>query len=131
MFNYLLKGVLAASAVSLLENYRQLSVRMLKIETAKSYLHGVRMARQSALGLLGMGLMIGLICLGALLFHAGLFLLLPWSVKAKALLGLFLGLAYVAAGVVALREAMSERVWMEKSGATKMVRKATAPSGQD
>ena len=128
MLNYLLKGVLAASAVKLLENYRQLSVHMLKIEAAKSYLHGVRMVRQSALGLLWMGLLTGLICLGALLFHAGLFMLLPWSLKAKALLGMFLGLAYVAAGAVVLREAMSERVWMEKSGAAKMVRDATGSS---
>ena len=130
MFNYLLKGVLAASAVTLLENYRQLSVHMLKIEAAKSYLHGVQMARQSALGLLEMGLLIGLVSLGALLFHVGLFMLLPWSVKAKALLVMFLGLAYVAAGVVAMRKAMSERVWMEKSGAAKLVRTAICPSNQ-
>ncbi len=131
MFNYLLKGILAASAVKLLENYRQLSVHMLKIEVAKSYLHGVRMARQSALSLLCLGLLIGLVCLGMLLFHAGLFLLLPWSVKAKAVLGMFLGLAYVAAGAVVLREAMSERVWMEKSGAAKMVRDATGSPSKD
>lgn len=125
MFNYLLKGILSAMALKLLDNYRHLSIRLLKIESAKSYLHGVRMARMSVIGLMLMGLVIGLICLGALLFHVGLFILLPWTLKAKAILGMCLGVAYVALGAAALRAAMNEKAWMEKSGATEMLREAT------
>jgi len=123
MFNYLLKGVLAAVAVRLLANYRHLPIQLLKIEAARSYLHGVRMARLSALGLMKMGLVIGLICIGGLLFHAGLFILLPWPLKAKAVLGLFLGLAYMTAGGVALYAAMDERTWVRKSGAARIMQK--------
>ena len=125
MFNYLLKGVMAALAVKVLDNYRHLSVRLFKIEFAKSYLHGVRMARLSAIGLMRMGLFIGLIGLGAVLFHAAVFILLPWTVKAKAVLALFLGAAYSAAGAVGLRTAIDEKAWMEKSGASEMVKDAT------
>ena len=131
MFKYLLKGILSAIAIKLLDNYRQLSVRLLKIEAAKSYLHGVRMARLSAIGLMRMGLVIGLICVGVLLFHAGLFILLPWTVEAKAALGMFLGLAYVVIGVLALRAAMDETTWMEKSGAAEMLEDATGQSRTD
>ncbi len=130
MSNHLFKGILAFIAVKLLDNYRQLSIRLLKIEVAKSYLHGVRLARLSAIGLVRLLLVIGLICIGLLLFHAGLFILLPWSVKAKAAFGLFLGVAYVAAGAVVLRAALDERTWMEKSGAAEMLADATRPSQQ-
>ena len=122
MFKYLIKGFLAGIAINLLENYRRLSLQLLKLEAAKCYLHGVQMARLSAIGLMRMGLMIGLICVGLLLFHAGLFILLPWTVKAKALLGLLLGIAYVAIGCVALHAAMDEKTWMEKSGAVDLLK---------
>jgi len=91
-------------------------------------LHGVQMARLSALGLMRMGLMIGLACVGVLLFHAGLFILLPWTVEAKAVLGMFLGLAYAVIGGVVLRATMDERTWMEKSGAAEMLADATGQS---
>lgn len=131
MFKYLLKGVLSAIAIKILINYRHLSIRLLKIEAAKAYLHGVHVARQSALGLMQMGLLIGLICVGVLLFHAGLFGLLPWTEKAKAILGLVLGLAYIAAGYIALRVGMDEKKWMEKSGASQMMRDATRQDGKN
>ena len=125
MLQYLIKGLLAGMAIKLLDNYRRLSIQLLKIEAAKCYLHGVQMARLSAIGLMGMGLVIALICFGVLLFHAGLFVLLPWTVEAKAALGVFLGLAYVVIGGVALRAAVDEGTWMEKSGAAEMLKEAT------
>jgi len=125
MLNYLLRGVLATVAVTVLDRYRQLSGDLLRVETAKGYLHGVRLARRSAIGLVKMGLLTGLICLGALLVHAGLFFLLPWGVKAKALIGLALGAAYMAAGLLALRAAMAERTWVETSGAADLLKAVT------
>ena len=131
MFKYLTKGLLARIAIHLLDNCRHLSIQVLKIEAAKCYLHGVRMARLSAIGLMLMGLVIGLIGVGVLLFHAGLFILLPWTVEAKAVLAMFLGLAYVAIGCVALHAAMNEKTWMEKSGAAEMLEEAIGQSNKD
>lgn len=125
MFKYLIKGLLVGGAIKLLGSYGRQSVQLLKIETAKCYLHGVQMARLSAIGLLWMGLTIGLIVVGVLLFHAGLFILLPWSVETKAVLGMILGVVYVALGGLALRAAMDERTWMAKSGAVRMLEEAT------
>jgi len=121
MFKDLIKGLLAGMAVKLLDNYRQLSLGLLKIEAAKGYLHGVQLARLSALGLLRAGLLIGLICLGVLLGHVSLFILLPWSVATKAVLGMVLGLAYVVIGGGALYRAMDEKTWMVKSGAAELL----------
>ncbi|OGV69456.1 MAG: hypothetical protein A2283_16350 [Lentisphaerae bacterium RIFOXYA12_FULL_48_11] len=131
MLKDLIKGLLAGIAIKLLDNYRHLSIKLFKIEAAKSYLQSVQIARLSALGLMQLGLVIALICLGTVLFHAGLFTLLPWTVKAKALLGMFLGLAYVISGSVALGAAMNEKIWMEKSGATKMLEEATSQSKEN
>ena len=131
MFKYLLKGVLSALAIKILNTYRQLSVQLFKIEVAKAYLHGVRMARLSAIGLMGLGLLIALIGVGVLLLHVGLFILLPCTVEAKAVLALVLGLVYVGVGGLTLRAALDEKTWMEKSGAAEMLKEATRPSPKD
>ena len=131
MFKNLITGLLAGMAVKLVEHYRQLSLQLLRIEAAKSYLHGVRMARLSALGLMRMGLMIGLLCVGVVLFHVGLFILLPWTLAAKAVLGMVLGLAYVIIGGSALYAAMDEKTWMEQSGAAGMLKEALGQALKD
>jgi hypothetical protein len=68
---------------------------------------------------------VGLIGLGALLFHAALFILLPWGVEAKAALGLILGVTYMTIGGVALYAIVDDKVWMAKSGAAEIVTGAT------
>lgn len=127
----LFKGILSDIATSLVADYRRLSVQWLKIEAAKSYLCGIRMARLSAIGVVRMGLIVALICVGTLIAHAALFILLPWSLKTKALVGLLLGFGYVLAGALALHTAMKESTWMEKSGATQMLLDATGSSGPE
>lgn len=130
MLNNLLKRFFSAMALKLLDHYRHLSVQLLKIEATKGYLQGVRLARLSALGLLGLGLLIMLAGLGLLLFHVGVFILLPWTVDAKAVLAIILGLAYMVIGGLTLCSAMSEKTWMKKSGATEMLNEATGRSKQ-
>jgi hypothetical protein len=125
MFKNLIKGLLAGIGLKLLDDYRRVSLQLLKIEAAKCYMHGVRTARLSAIGLMRMGLVIGLMCVGVLLLHAGLFILLPGTVAVKAAVGLFLGLVYVVIGAVVLRGAMSERAWMQQSGAADILAEAT------
>jgi hypothetical protein len=131
MFKYLIKGLLAGIVVRLLEHYRRLSVELLKIEAAKCYLHGVQMARRSAIGLVWVGLLTGLICVGGLLLHAGLFILLPWPLETKAVVALCLGVGYMATGGVALHAAMDEEMWMKKSGAVELLKEATGQAGKD
>lgn len=121
MIKCLFNGLVSGLAAALLGNYRRLSIQLLKIEVTKSYVQGVRMVRVSVIGLILMGLIIALMCIGMVLFHVGLFVLLPWSVKTKALLGMILGLVYMGLGAVALRAATDEKTWMEKSGATAML----------
>ena len=115
----------------MLVSYRRLSLQLLKMEAAKWYLQGVQIARFSAIGLMWMGLGIALVFVGVLLLHAGLFILLPWTLEAKAVLGVVLGLAYVVIGGIALRAAMDERAWMEKSGAAEMLEEAIRHSKKD
>lgn len=125
MFKHLAKGLLAGVALKLLDMSRRLSIDLLKIETTKCYVHGVQAARTGVIGLLLMGLVVCLISIGVLLFHAGLFILLPWTLEAKAILFMLLGVAYAAIGYFVLRAALDERKWMEKSGAAQLLDKAT------
>jgi hypothetical protein len=131
MFKYMIKGLLAGITAKLLDSWRRLSIQLLKIEAAKFYLQGVQMARWSMISLMRTGLAIGLIGVGMLLFHAGLFILLPWTVESKAVLGLFLGLAYAAIGYVMLRAAINEKTWMEKSHVADILKEATGQSKKD
>ena len=131
MFKYLIKGLQAGFAFRLLDGYRRLSTQLLKIEAAKVYLRGVQMARLSALVLVCLGLLVGLICVGVLVFHAGLFSLLAWTVKAKALLALCLGLVYMTIGAFALRTALAEKTWIAKSGIDEMLEEITRQSRKD
>ncbi len=131
MFKYRLNGILSAIAIRLLDNYRHLSLQLLRIEVAKSYLQGLQMARLSAIGLMRMGLLISLISVGMLLLHAGLFVLLPWTLEIKAVSGMILGSVYMVAGGVALRWSMNEKTWMEKSGAMEMLEEVTTRSRKD
>ena len=129
MFKYLTKGLLAGIVINLLDNCRHLSIQVLKIEAAKCYLHGVRMARLSAIGLMRMGLVIGLIGVGVLLFHAGLFILLPWTAETKAVLGMFLGLAYVAIGCVGfMRPWMRRRGWRSRVSLRCWTKRSVSPT---
>ena len=129
MFKHLFKGVLAGLAIKLLDEYRCMSLHLLKIEAAKCYLQGVAMARRAAIGLIQMWLFTVLIGLGLLLLHAGLFVLLPWSVEVKAILGMCLGAIYVVIGGWALRAAMDEKLWLRQSGATEMLEDALRKRG--
>lgn len=131
MLKHLLKGLLAGLAVKVLDNYRQLSLQLLKIEAAKAYLRGVHLARLSVLGLIQMGLLLGFIGLGVLLVHVGIFILLPWTVEAKALLAVCLGVAYTVLGGLTLRAAFDEKTWMDRSGATKLLENAIGPAKKD
>ncbi len=117
MMKGLLKGFQTAVTILAMDRYRRLSVGLVKIEFATAYVRGVQMARCSAVGFLWMGLVIAFMGVGALLAHVGLFILLPWTMQTKAIIGLLLGLAYVILGGVVLLKAMSERAWLEKSGA--------------
>jgi hypothetical protein len=131
MFKNIIKGLVAGITIKLMDNWRRLSLQLLKIEAAKFYLQGVQMARWSMISLMRMGLAIGIIGVGMLLFHAGLFILLPWTVESKAVLGLFLGLAYVAIGYVTLHANINEKTWMEKSRVAEILEEATDQSKKD
>ena len=124
MFKNVISTLLAEIVIKLLNNYRQLSLQLVKIEMAKCYLHGVRLAQQSAFGLLKLVLEIGLIAIGTLLVHASLFILLPGSLETKALFGMVLGAVYLLIGVLTLRTSMKEKTWMEQSGALTMLNDA-------
>ena len=131
MFKNIIKGLLAGITIKLMDNWRRVSLQLLKIEAAKIYLQGVQMARWSMISLMRMGLAIGLIGVGMLLFHAALFILLPWTVESKAVLGLFLGLAYAAIGYVTLRANINEKTWMEKSHVAEILEEAAGQSKKE
>ncbi len=125
MIKCILKGLASAIAINMLNTYRTMPGTLLKIETAKAYVYGVRAARRLTIDLIRYKLLVGMVSFGVILFHAGLFVLLPWTVQTKALVGLCLGLVYVLYGAAMLRSAINEKKWLQKSGADRIVIDAT------
>jgi len=85
----------------------------LEIEAAILYVGGVRKAREAFIALLLAVLFLLLMTTGFLLIHVGLFLWLPWSLPARALVLLVLGAAYFGSGLAVVITITSERAWMK------------------
>jgi hypothetical protein len=85
---------------------------MLKIEAAAVYVAGVRKARRAFVALLGLALSLLLALSGFVLIHVALFAWLPWSLPAKALVLLILGVVYLGGGLAVVVGLTSDRTWM-------------------
>ena len=120
-----LKGTLATFAAKLVVNYRHLSLQLLEIEAAKTYVQGVRISRLVVMAIIGMLFVTGLTLFGLVLLHVGIFMLLPVDNATKACVAVALGLVYMAAGIWVLMKVLAEKVWLEKSGANEMIRSVT------
>jgi hypothetical protein len=85
---------------------------ILQIEAAAAYVAGVRKARQAFIALLGLAVFLLLTLSGFVLIHVALFAWLPWSLPAKALVLLVLGIVYLGGGLVVVLGLSSDRTWM-------------------
>jgi hypothetical protein len=85
---------------------------ILQIEAAAVYVAGVRKARQAFIALLGLALVLLLALSGFVLIHVALFVWLPWSLPAKALVLLVLGVVYLGGGLAVVLGLSSDRTWM-------------------
>jgi hypothetical protein len=85
---------------------------ILHIEAAAVYVAGVRKARQAFIALLGLAVFLLLALSGFVLIHVALFAWLPWSLPAKALVLLVLGMIYLGGGLAVVLGISSDRAWM-------------------
>jgi hypothetical protein len=85
----------------------------LHYEAAAAYVAGVRKARQAFIALLGLAMVLLLALSGFVLIHVALFAWLPWSLTAKALVLLGLGVVYLGGGVAVILGICSDRTWMK------------------
>jgi hypothetical protein len=125
MRHSLIKGLQAAVLFQRLGTCRNSTVALARIEASTLYLRGVRVARDSTIVLLRLSLMVGLIAVGMLLVHVAAFYLLPWSLRAKAYVGLGLGGLYALAGALVMAREIREQTWLKQSGALALIRQAT------
>jgi len=103
-----LKGILSALCGRLLGA----ALTIVKAEAAAAYVSCVLKVRKAFVALLGLaiGLMLGLS--GFVLVHVALFAWLPWSLSAKALVLLALGVIYLGCGLAVTLVISSDRTWM-------------------
>ena len=85
---------------------------ILQIEAAAVYVAGVRKARQAFIALLGLAVSLLLTLSGFVFIHVALFAWLPWSLPAKALVLLVLGMVYLGGGLAVVLGLSSDRTWM-------------------
>lgn len=126
MTSKLVKAFQAGMALERVDTCRRSSFRLARIELARIYLHGVRVARTSAGSLIRLCLMVGMMAMGLLLLHAALFMLLPWTLRTKAFLMLGLGVIYTVAAAIVIGLDSRETTWIQKSGAQTLLEDALA-----
>jgi cytochrome b subunit of formate dehydrogenase len=85
----------------------------LKVEAAAVYVAGVRKARQAFIALLGLALSLLLALSGFVFIHVALLAWLPWSLAAKSLVLLALGVVYLGGGFVLVLRLSSDQTWMK------------------
>jgi len=93
----------------------------LETEAALLYVAGVRKAREAFIALLLAVLFLLLMMTGFLLMHVALFLWLPWSLPARAIVLLVLGAIYFGGGLAVLSAIASERAWVRFAKVDKLV----------
>jgi len=108
----------------LLRSQQRSVLRPLRIRATLMYVKGVRAARWTAFGLVGLCLLYIFLFGGFLLFHVGLFFYLPWTAAEKGCLFMGLGGGYVALTLLILAFALSQKRWMRMTGADKAVLEA-------
>lgn len=86
---------------------------ILRTEAAAVYVAGVRKVRQAFIALLGLALFLLLALSGFVLIHVAIFAWLPWSLSAKALVLLGLGVVYLGTGLAVVLGLSSDRTWMK------------------
>ncbi len=109
------RNVLSGTLASLLRNVQGGALDLAKIRGAIWYLRAVRTARQLYLMSLARTVSLTLAGVGFVLFHVGLYALLPAPTNAIVLM--VLGLLYMIAGLCIIRILTSEKNWMQASGA--------------
>ncbi len=100
------------------------TVQLARIRAARAAVKGVQALRLSVGLAFVMLLLAGLAVAGFLLFHAGLFVLLPGSIELRAWLMLGLGAVYLLAVGIAAVRLLRDRFWMRASGADRLVEHA-------
>jgi hypothetical protein len=88
------------------------AVNIVKAEAAAAYVSCILKARSAFLTLLGLAVSLLLALSGFVLIHIALFVWLPWSLTAKALLLLILGVIYLGCGLAVTFVVSSDRAWM-------------------
>lgn len=124
MFNRLLRSFATAVALWFFNRYRRLSIDLIKLEAAASYLKAIQAVRQGVLSALLLWLGVFIFALGVVMLHTGLFVwlyLLADNLRAVVIGLLSLGCIYVIIILLIVCRAMSERAWMKYFKADKLV----------
>ena len=123
--NGFIKSLLGGVALWLAKHFQAFSIDLLKIRAAIWYLRAVRTARQAYLLHVNLTLSVALAGAGFLMFHIGLFALLPPPFNAIALM--VLGCVYTVVGLYVVNATCSEQKWMRLTGADKCASLASKP----
>lgn len=110
--------LLLDATVGLLNQYQRKSVELAKLAATAGYVQGVKIVRKHSLFLFLVILCMIMLSVTLIATPIALVALAPWSVRAKILSVLGLGLAYAILSLVFIQRLFSEKTWMRFSGAS-------------
>jgi len=98
-------------------------IRVLKVKAAVFYLEGVKGARRVLILLCLLIFVITLIGAGFVLIPISLLIFAPWEPQTKAIVGIAVGTVYLLVPLAAVLLVLTEKRWMEVTGAQDFVKK--------
>lgn len=103
--------------------YYEPTVAILKVRAAIWYLEAIRSARRILMLVCALVFVITLIGAGLVLIPVALLIFMPWEPMTKAYVGLAFGVVYLLVPIISLSILLSEKRWMETTGANELLRK--------
>jgi hypothetical protein len=111
--------------VRLLKLYFEDSIALAKIRATAYYVKAIGIAREIFIIDVAFRCALLLMLAGFVTVHAAVFWLLPWSPRCKAIVLLVLGGLYFLIPLLVMLKICSQKFWMKRSGASKLVKEAT------
>jgi protein-S-isoprenylcysteine O-methyltransferase Ste14 len=122
--NTLLRKALTSGLFWIARNYEKVSIDMAKIEAASLYVKTVRDVRYLVMGIIGLTVLLNMLVGSFLLLNFAIVWYLPVSTATKALILLIASGLYFLATLIVVLVILSQKLWMKKSKADRMVENA-------
>lgn len=125
------KSLLALSVVWIGKHYKEISLQLVKIEAVTAYVKAIQRVRLGFLGIVMLLILISLLVVSFITMTVAFLWVLPIDPAHRPLALLLVSGGYFLIALIALGFAVSQKLWMRATGASKLVKRVTRKGGRE